>query len=229
MTATGGGTVTTTGGGTVTTTGGGTVIAAPAASAAAGCGGGCGLQINLLMTDRTLLDGDDEPAYLHGHGPIPAALARALVIGAADAATRTFVRRLYTDPTGTELTTMDTTRRLFPTAAQRFLINRDHTCRTPWCDAPIRQFDHLTPHSAGGPTTISNGQGLCQACNLTKQAPHWLARARTDGTISTTTPTGHTYPSTPPPPPRSQPWADTSFTEHRLAQVVLDTRWLDTG
>ena len=37
---------------------------------------GIGLDIQLVMTDRTLFDGDDEPAHLTGYGPIPAALAR---------------------------------------------------------------------------------------------------------------------------------------------------------
>jgi len=36
----------------------------------AGTGGG--LEVNLIMTDRTLLGDDDEPAHLLGHGPIPA-------------------------------------------------------------------------------------------------------------------------------------------------------------
>ena len=40
-----------------------------------------GLQLNLIMTDRTLFGCDDEPAHLIGHGPIPAALARSLVCG----------------------------------------------------------------------------------------------------------------------------------------------------
>ena len=66
---------------------------------------------------------------------------------------------------------MDSRRRLFPAGAQRFLIARDQLCRTPWCDAPIRHIDHIEPHARGGATTIDNGQGLCAACNLSKQAP----------------------------------------------------------
>jgi hypothetical protein len=185
-----------------------------------GCTGGWGININLVMTDRTLLDSDDEPAHLQGFGPIPAALARALVIGAADTTTRTWIRRLYTDPVTGQLTTMDSKRRLFPPAAQRFLLARDQTCRTPWCDAPIRQYDHLQPHADGGPTTIINSQGACQACNLTKQAPRWFARAA-DGTIHVTVPTGQTYASPAPPPPKSRPWADISHTEHRFAKALL--------
>lgn len=30
--------------------------------------------------------------------------------------------------------------------------------------------DHITPHTAGGPTNIDNGQALCPTCNLTKGA-----------------------------------------------------------
>lgn len=185
-----------------------------------GCTAGCGISINLVMTDRTLLDSDDEPAYLHGIGPIPAALARALVIGSADTSTRTFIRRLYADPVTGRLDAMDSKRRLFPAAAQRFLLARDQTCRTPWCDAPIRQYDHVQSHADGGPTTIINAQGQCQACNLTKDSPRWFARS-SDGTIHLTVPTGHTYASPTPPPPRSQPWAEISHTEHRFAKALL--------
>jgi len=196
----------------------------------AGTGGG--LEVNLIMTDRTLLGEDDEPAQLLGHGPIPAQLARSLVIGNADTATTTWVRRLYTDPTGTQLVAMDSRRRLFPAAAQKFLILRDQTCRTPWCDAPIRHIDHITPFGRGGPTHLSNGQGLCQACNLSKQAPHWRSWTdphntdnpdNTDDTVHITTPTGHHYTSNPPPPPKSQPWPDISTIEHHLALELLYT------
>ncbi|MGI8591721.1 MAG: DUF222 domain-containing protein [Nakamurella sp.] len=200
-----------------------TGFAAPEVDSVLGCG--CvrsgGLQLNLIMTDRTLF-GDDEAAHLVGHGPIPGALARALVIGNADAATKTWVRRLYTDPTGTQLMAMDSRQRLFPATAQKFLILRDQTCRTPWCDAPIRQIDHLIPFASGGPTHIGNGQGLCQACNLHKQASGWRSWANRDGTVHTNTPTGHTYLSSPPRIPASPPWPVEEF-EERLAQRLLDS------
>jgi len=178
-----------------------------------------GLELNLIMTDRTQF-GDDEPAQLIGHGPIPAQLARSLVIGNADTTT-TWVRRLYTNPTGTQLLTMDSRQRLFPTAAQKFPILRDQTCRTPWCDAPIRHIAHITPVSRGGPTHINNGQGLCQACNLGNQAPGWRSWTDPDNTVHTTTPTGHHHTSKPPTPPASPPWPEISVIEHRLAQTLL--------
>ncbi len=44
-----------------------------------------------------------------------------------------------------------------------------------------------------------NAQGLCRRCNLAKEAPGWISARAPDGTVTTTTPTGHTYTSTPPP------------------------------
>ena len=192
------------------------------AGGSGGSSGAGGININLIMTDRTLLGDDDEPAHLTGYGPIPAALARALIAGQADHTTRTWVRRLYTDPHTGQLAAMDSRQRLFPQAAKDFLLARDHTCRTPWCDAPIRHLDHITPHHQGGATSVDNGQGLCEACNHTKEAPHWRSYTTPGGTITTRTPTGHTYPSHPPPPPKSPPWPDISTIEGRLVELVFD-------
>ena len=85
-------------------------------------------------------------------------------------------------------------------------------------------IDHITPFGRGGPTHLHNGQGLCQACNLSKQAPHWKSWTdphNTDNTVHTTTPTGHHHTSKPPDPPKSLSWPDISTIEHRLAQVLL--------
>ena len=82
---------------------------------------------------------------------------------------------------------------------RRFLQVRDDTCRTPYCDAPIRHTDHVVPHGADGPTSVDNGQGLCEACNHAKAAPRWRARPGPGGTVTTTTPTGHSRTTRPPP------------------------------
>ncbi|HEX3003870.1 MAG TPA: HNH endonuclease signature motif containing protein, partial [Angustibacter sp.] len=83
---------------------------------------------------------------------------------------------------------------------------RDRTCRTPWCDAPIRHTDHIEPVEAGGATTALNGQGLCEACNYAKQALGWRQRAATGPpgrhTVDIITPTGARHRSTAPPLPR---------------------------
>jgi hypothetical protein len=98
---------------------------------------------------------------------------------------------------------MDSKARLFPERLRRFLQARDDTCRTPYCDAPIRHHDHIIPWHQDGPTSTSNGQGLCEACNHVKELPGWAARVAPGPrhTVEVTTPTGHSYRSTAPPPP----------------------------
>ncbi|HET7735097.1 MAG TPA: HNH endonuclease signature motif containing protein, partial [Nocardioidaceae bacterium] len=116
------------------------------------------------------------------------------------------LRRLFTHPETGELVAMDARSRRYPNAIRELIELRDQTCRTPWCDAPIRHTDHATPAAQGGPTDTGNGQGTCERCNYDKQAPGWTARP-TDASrpgrhaIQTTTPTGHTYVSRPPPLP----------------------------
>lgn len=165
------------------------------------------VQVNLLMPADTLLAGGDEPAELPGHGPLPAPHARELTRTAAIHA-QAWIRRLYTRPDTGHLLAMDSRRRTFPPGLAAFLLTRDRTCRTPWCDAPIRHLDHVIPHAAGGPTTAANGQGTCERCNHTKQAPGWHTRPGQAGAgedVQIRTPTGHTYTSHPPDPPRSRP------------------------
>ncbi len=182
-------------------------------------GPGGSIDLQLVMTDRALLGGDDEPAHITGYGPIPAALARHLI--GSSWATKTFLRRLFTDPDTGQLVAMDSRARIFPEGTRRFLIARDQICRTPWCDAPIRHIDHITPAARGGPTGIGNGQGLCANCNYTKQSPGWTARMQADGRVSTSTPTGHTVDSSPPELPRSVVWTDSAvWTDARPRSVA---------
>ncbi|XAS63482.1 HNH endonuclease [Pseudarthrobacter sp. So.54] len=204
-------------------------------------GGLGGIEIQLVMSDRTLFQGDSEPARLPGYGIVPAGWARDLLTGtgggtgggtgtgrgneapardtSGDAAGQkagiaagenelsVWLRRLYTAPGTGTLTALDSRARLFPPGLRRFLTLRDDTCRTPYCDAPIRHFDHITPWHSGGTTIDTNGAGLCEACNHTKETPGWSAQPRpgpTPGrrhTLDLTTPTGHTYQSTAPPLP----------------------------
>lgn len=154
------------------------------------------VSLGLVMTDQALFGSSDEPAYVEGYGPVPAELAREIVAGACSREELVEIQRLYTSPTTGELVTMDARTRRFLRSLARFIRLRDQTCRTPWCDAPIRHGDHAEDYSAQGPTSASNGQGLCEACNHAKQAPGWRARPSPGvGThqIETTTPTGHVY------------------------------------
>ncbi|NYD41792.1 HNH endonuclease [Nocardioides panaciterrulae] len=161
------------------------------------------VDLSLVMTDRSLLSGDDEPALLLGYGTIPADTARQLVAAAADAGLA-WLRRLYTSPRAGDLIAMDSRARRFPAGLGRLITVRDGgRCRTPWCDAPIRHLDHPVRHADGGDTSALNGQGLCEACNQAKEALGWRARPRPGPrhTVETTTPTGHRYRSQAPPLP----------------------------
>ena len=62
-----------------------------------------GVSLNLVMTDTALFGTSDEPAELDGYGPIPAELAREIVVGAASRAEAVWLRRLFTSPVTGEL------------------------------------------------------------------------------------------------------------------------------
>jgi hypothetical protein len=177
--------------------------------------GSAPVEVTLVMSDRALF-GDEDPAYVPDYGPIPAAEARSWL---NDEGATAWVRRVFTDPVSGGADHIDERRRAFPARLRRLIVARDRYCRTPWCGAPIRDLDHAHPHAAGGPTSLANGQGLCQRCNQAKTAPGWTARVvppsdraapgagRDAGrhAVRTRTPTGHSYDSTAPAlaPPRT--------------------------
>lgn len=172
------------------------------------------VELGLVMTDQSLFGNSDTPAHVQGYGPIPAELAREIVAGACSADDHVWLRRLYTDPTTGQLMHMDARGRLFRGSLARFIRLRDQICRTPWCSAPIRHTDHAHSHAAGGQTSAANGQGLCESCNFAKAADGWDATPRPDGSIVTTTPTGHEYATRPPPLIR--------ILEHNPAPIAID-------
>lgn len=161
---------------------------------------GVDVEVQVVMTDSTLLAGDHSPARVVGYGPIHAALARDLVLKAP----RAWLRRLYRSPESGTLVAMDSRRRAFEGELREFLVVRDQVCRTPWCDAPIRHADHAVRSSDGGETSAENGQGLCEACNYAKEAAGWqvLPLPSDRHEVLLTTPTAHSYLSTAPDPPR---------------------------
>ena len=111
---------------------------------------------------------------------------------------------------------MDSRARIFPPRLRRFIQARDDTCRTPYCDAPIRHLDHIVPWHHGGPTTQANGAGLCEACNHTKETPGWTQprQPRTGRQRKTSTPS----PSPPPPATPTTPPPHPSRDTARLQQ-----------
>lgn len=162
--------------------------------------------VNLVMTDETLLGGDDTAAVVGGYGPIPAAVARGLVTKAAtDTRSRATLRRLYGHPRSGGLVAMESRSRCFLKGLATFIGLRDQRCRTPYCDAPIRHRDHAQPRNRGGPTNAANGLGSCERCNYVKESPGWRVSTKLDETgqhtAEFTTPTGLHYHSMAPPQP----------------------------
>ena len=161
--------------------------------------------VNLVLSDETLFGGDNIAAVVDGYGPIPAAVARRLVDGAVtDERSRCTLRRLYRRPRAGRLVAMESRSRCFPRGLANFIGLRDQTCRTPYCDAPIRHRDHAQPHNRGGPTSAENGLGECERCNYAKESPGWQVTTYQENGVHTAefvTPTGAHYRSTAPPLP----------------------------
>ncbi len=163
------------------------------------------IALELVMTDRSLFGGDNDPAILVGHEPIPAPMARNMVLD--EGPQQVWLKRLFTHPSTNQLMAMDSQARLFPEGMKQFLRAQDQRCREPYCDAPIREYDHIKAFAAGGCTSIDNGQGLCADCNQAKEAPGWSTTRSPAGVegggspraTEITTPTGHRYVSVGPP------------------------------
>jgi Domain of unknown function (DUF222) len=182
------------------------------------------IAVGLVLSDETLTGGNS-PALVDGYGPIPAGLARALIEAALDdPESQATLRRLYVTPTGGALVAMESRSRFFPKGLARFIGFRDQRCRTPYCDAPVRHIDHITPHALSHATRASDGQGLCEACNYAKQAPGWRTEAGIDidgrHTTQITTPTGAHHHSQAPPQPRPMPVTAISAVEARLRLAI---------
>jgi Domain of unknown function (DUF222) len=161
--------------------------------------------VNLVISDAALLGAANTAALIGGYGPIPAAVARGLVHDAiTDDRAKATLRRLYRRPRTGSLVAMESRARCFPPGLAQFIGLRDQTCRTPYCDAPVRHRDHAQPHNRGGPTTAENGLGTCERCNYAKESPGWQVRAGDENgthTAEFVTPTGAKYKSTAPPLP----------------------------
>lgn len=159
--------------------------------------------VNLVLDADALLGSGDGTADISAPGagslgPVPASLA-ARILGAAPDDGR-WIRRLFTRPTSGQLVAAESRQRCFPSGIAQLVALIHPTCRTAWCDAPAVQADHVVDRARGGPTSLANAQGLCEACNRAKSLPGWRASPIGEGNgppvaVVTTTPTGHVYES----------------------------------
>ncbi|WP_104054120.1 MULTISPECIES: HNH endonuclease signature motif containing protein [unclassified Arthrobacter] len=145
-------------------------------------------EILVLITAETLFGADEQPAELHGYGPISPETARRL---ARQAAHWTPVER---HPDTEEILRVGR-RRKVPAGMQRWLRARDGTCRFPGCrtNAVIAEIDHTKPWSHGGTTDHDNLEHLCRRHHMFKSRGFWKARQHSPGIIEWTSPGGRTY------------------------------------
>lgn len=159
--------------------------------------------VNVVISDEALLGVNDATAAVQDYEPIPAAVARQMITDAIDEQGWVELRRLYATPDSGALVAMESRARAFPDGLAQFIRLRDQTCRSPYCDAPIRHIDHAQPHAGSGRTNALNGRGACERCNYVKEQPGWKVRTLFDPggrhVAEHTTPTGATYRSTAPP------------------------------
>jgi hypothetical protein len=80
-----------------------------------------------------------------------------------------------------------------------FVRCRDLTCRWPGCGEPAINcdIDHSIPYAQGGPTHAGNLNCKCRTHHLAKTFLDWREQQLADGTLIFTSPTGHTYVTTP--------------------------------
>ncbi|WP_165399568.1 DUF222 domain-containing protein [Janibacter limosus] len=183
--------------------------------------------------------GDRDEVEVPGWGAMPGEMAREHLLRLCDTGTATWLRRLWTAPGGTNLVAMDSKRRLFSGVLRQLIELRDATCRVPFCGAPIRDIDHVSPHALGGETSAANAMSDCQGHNLVKEAPGWRAEVTSTGLdpgggpheVTLTTPTGSEYICTAPPllghgrpRPRSRPPLAGATTRRRPVDTIDATR-----
>ncbi|MFC3448729.1 HNH endonuclease signature motif containing protein [Amycolatopsis speibonae] len=153
-------------------------------------------EVFLYMDLATYLGVSDDPAELAGHGYLPAGVAREIASGPG-----TVLRRIITDPLSGQV--LDLGRERYrPTAGLgEFVRVRDRECRRPGCHRPAQacDLDHAVPWQHGGRTSADGLIDLCRRDHRLKDEPGWTYRLDHDGTLTITTPTGHTHHSTPPP------------------------------
>jgi hypothetical protein len=167
----------------------------------------------IVFSGEALLDPDGEnsaePALLRGHGPIPAAVARALIL-----AERRW--RIALVDNHRQLLAVDTYE---PTQAIRdWAMTKYERCSTPGCANPaIRcDLDHEKAHADGGPTSADNLPPRCRFCHILKTMGLTSIDTEHDEHGQTRRvlrmPSGHTY-----------PLADPPLTEHDTVDDPGDT------
>jgi hypothetical protein len=147
-----------------------------------------------VLAEQSTIDGTgDTPAYLPGHGPVPAATIRELV-ETGRAKTRPLIVPSPDTPPEPGYRPSR--------ALSAFLMFRDLTCRFPGCSHPAEKcdYDHTVPWPQGR-THPSDLKAYCRHHHLLKTfwggPGGWSDVQYPDGTIDFTSPSGRRYTTTP--------------------------------
>ncbi|MGN6330345.1 MAG: HNH endonuclease signature motif containing protein, partial [Motilibacteraceae bacterium] len=154
----------------------------------------------IVFSGDALLDPDgeagSEPALLRGHGPVPAAVARDLILAEQR-------WRIALVDQNHQLLAVDTYE---PSQAIRdFAMTKHERCSTPGCTNPATRcdLDHEQAHADGGPTAADNLPPRCRFCHILKTLGNTSIDSERDEHGETRRvlrmPSGHTYPLTDPP------------------------------
>ncbi|MCQ1953707.1 DUF222 domain-containing protein [Arthrobacter sp. zg-Y238] len=145
-------------------------------------------EIMVMINAETLFGADDQPAELHGYGPISAEEARRLARNAVG------WTGLAQDPQTGEILGVGR-RRKVPAGLRRWLRARDGTCRFPGCRVSTANadIDHTVDWAKNGPTDHGNLEHLCRRHHRFKTLGYWKANQPVPGVIEWTSPTGRVY------------------------------------
>ncbi len=160
-------------------------------------------QVILTVPALSLLGHTEEPAELHGYGPIDPVTARRLT---ADAPS---VTRWLTDPVTGRVLDVGRENYRIPTELRLALTIEDETCRFPGCRRRAQrcELDHVHAWAHGGETSHANLASLCSKHHHLKHESDWTVEALSDRELRWTSPIGRVH-ITEPANPAHPPWPE---------------------
>ncbi|MET1018416.1 MAG: HNH endonuclease signature motif containing protein, partial [Microterricola sp.] len=158
----------------------------------------------LTIPYATLIGQSEDPAELHGYGPIDADTARRLAVQAPT------LHRILVDPVDGTPLQLDPRKYPLTKALRRWILYRDQICRFPGCTrkAERSEIDHTHPFEYDGLTEDGNLAVLCKKHHRLKHNSRWRVQQIGDGGLRWVSPAGRIYGTYPAPPSSRRPPPD---------------------
>ncbi len=104
-------------------------------------------------------------------------------------------RRMVTEPVTGHLLDLGRTTYSPPQDLTDFVLARTPSCVFPGCNAPghVNELDHVRAWSQGGETSAANLRPLSKHHHVVKTHHGWAYVVNADGSVTWTSPAGHTY------------------------------------